>query len=291
MATAGGCETGTGHLPGGWPRPRSSAGGPRPAARREHSRRSTSELRWRRPRCSKTRSRATAFLLRRREAVWWAVRCVRSVPAAVADPKAVAALDAAAKWAASPTDDARRAAFTAAETGGHGHAGRGWSGRVFFTEGSLAPPKQRPCRRPRTCRPTTLANAVLLAAVITEPEKAAERSAAFVHRRRRRGGEGPLARRPADGTPGRDTESAPSAVCRALPSPKRGSTMGQPAARVSDMHVCPMVTGRRPARRRADPAAGLPDGADRRPAGRPRHRHGHLRRPAGHDHRRAARRC
>ena len=37
-----------------------------------------------------------------------------------------------------------------------------------------------------------------------------------------------------------------------------------PAARVSDMHTCPMVTVRGPARRRSDPAARRSQGHDRR---------------------------
>ncbi|MBN9524112.1 hypothetical protein J0H58_37320, partial [bacterium] len=86
--------------------------------------------------------RATAFLLPRREAVWWAVRCVRAVLAAAADPKAAAALDAAARWAARPTDDARRAAFAAAEAAGVGTPAGAVGAAVFFAEGSLAPPRQ-----------------------------------------------------------------------------------------------------------------------------------------------------
>jgi hypothetical protein len=124
--------------------------------------------------------RATAFLLARREAVWWAVRCVRGVPAAVADPKAVAALDASAKWAASPTDESRRAAFAAAQKADIGTPAGAVGAAVYFAEGSLSPPKQPVVPpAPHLC-PLTLANAVLLAAVVSEPEKAAERRAAFV---------------------------------------------------------------------------------------------------------------
>jgi hypothetical protein len=124
--------------------------------------------------------RATAFLLPKREAVWWAVQCVRSVPAAVADPKAVAALDAAAKWAASPTDETRRAAFAAAEKADVGTPAGAVGAAVYFAEGSLSPPKQPVVQAaPHLC-PLTLANAVLLAAVVSEPEKADERRGQFV---------------------------------------------------------------------------------------------------------------
>ena len=123
--------------------------------------------------------RATAFLLPRREAAWWAVRCVRSVPAAVADPKAVAALDAAAAWAAGPTDDARRAAFAAAEKVMDTPAGA-VGAAVFFAEGSLSVPKQPVVAPAPALAPTTNANAVLLAAVVAEPERAADRLRAFL---------------------------------------------------------------------------------------------------------------
>lgn len=123
--------------------------------------------------------RATAFLLPRREAVWWAVRCVRSVPAAVADPRTVAALDAAAAWAAAPSDDARRATFALAEKVMHTPAGA-VGAAVFFADGSLSGPKLPTVLPAPALCPTTLANAVLLAAVVSEPERAADRRRAFL---------------------------------------------------------------------------------------------------------------
>jgi hypothetical protein len=124
--------------------------------------------------------RATAFLLPRREAIWWAARCVRSVLTAVADPKAVAALDAAEKWAAAPTDEARRAAFAAAEVVGIGTPAGAVGAAVFFAEGSLAPPKQPAVAPAPHLAPTMAANALLLAAVVAEPQHAADRLRAFV---------------------------------------------------------------------------------------------------------------
>jgi hypothetical protein len=124
--------------------------------------------------------RATAFLLPRREAVWWAARCVRSVPAAVADPKSAAALSAAEAWAGEPTDANRRSAFAAAEIAGVGTPAGAVGAAVFFAEGSLAPPKQPTVPPPPHLTPTTVANAVLLAAVVSEPERAAERRRQFV---------------------------------------------------------------------------------------------------------------
>ena len=61
--------------------------------------------------------------------------------------------------------------------------------------------------------------------------------------------------------------------------------MGQPAARVGDMHVCPMVTpgAADSARRRTDPASRGHHGADRQHAGRPRRRHVRLCRSSRRD--------
>ncbi len=124
--------------------------------------------------------RATAFLLAPREAVWWAARCARAVPAAVADPKAAAALAAADAWAAEPTDANRRAAFTAAEAVGLGTPAGAVGAAAFFSDGSIAPPRQPSVPAPAHLAPTTAGSAVLLAAVITEPERAPERLRQFV---------------------------------------------------------------------------------------------------------------
>src|SRR5207302_301373 len=54
----------------------------------------------------------------KREAVWWACRCARSVAGAEPPAQAAAALKAAEKWAADPSEDNRRAAQAAAEAAG-----------------------------------------------------------------------------------------------------------------------------------------------------------------------------
>ncbi|HUS04978.1 MAG TPA: hypothetical protein VMZ52_01690 [Bryobacteraceae bacterium] len=54
-----------------------------------------------------------AHALPKRQAVWWAAKCVRQVNPAP-PPEAAAALDAAEKWIAEPTDEHRKAAMDAA---------------------------------------------------------------------------------------------------------------------------------------------------------------------------------
>ena len=51
-----------------------------------------------------------AYLLPRREAVWWAIQCVRAMLGASAKDKSMGAADA---WAREPDDDNRRAALAA----------------------------------------------------------------------------------------------------------------------------------------------------------------------------------
>jgi hypothetical protein len=169
--------------------------------------------------------RATAFLLPRREAIWWAARCVRSVPAAVTDPKASAALAATEKWAAEPTDPHRRTAFVAAEAVGFGTPAGALGAAVFFAEGSLAPPKQAAVPAAPHLAPTTAANAVRLAAVIVEPERAADRLRQFVAL----GAEVAAGRdrwpesRPAAGAPGSPRPAAGASIpSRQAPPPRRG---------------------------------------------------------------------
>jgi hypothetical protein len=98
----------------------------------------------------------------------------------VADPKAVAVLDAADKWAAAPSDQARRAAFAVAEALGFDAPAGCVGAAVFFSEGSISLPNLPEVAPPPHVAPKMAANAVLLAAVISEPEKAAEKRARFV---------------------------------------------------------------------------------------------------------------
>jgi hypothetical protein len=121
-------------------------------------------------------ARFLAHFLPKREAVWWACQCVRLLN--VSGP-AEAALQAAERWAASPTDEHRRAAFPAAEAADIGTPAGCAAAAAFWSGGSLAPPNLPPVPPAEHLTPTTVANAVLLAAVVTEPEKAADKFRRF----------------------------------------------------------------------------------------------------------------
>jgi hypothetical protein len=167
--------------------------------------------------------RFTAMILPRRERVWWAAQCVRSVPAAIADPKAIAVLEAVEKWAAGPKDELRRSAFTLAEAADIGTPAGCVGAAVFFSEGSIGPTHVAEIPPPPHAAPSAAANAALLAAVIAEPEKAAEKHAAFVE----------LGRAVAAGTnrwaEAKPAASAPATAARpGAPAPPRPPTTTAP---------------------------------------------------------------
>jgi hypothetical protein len=57
-------------------------------------------------------TRFLAYGLPRREAVWWASLCVRSVPGCCSDEIAAGAVQAAEAWVKNPTEEDREAALT-----------------------------------------------------------------------------------------------------------------------------------------------------------------------------------
>ena len=124
--------------------------------------------------------RFLAAALPKREAVWWACQCARAARGnALAEP-AAAALAAAEKWVADPSDANRRAAFTTAEPAGIGTPEGAAAVAAFFSGGSLAPPNLPAVAPGEHLTASSVAGAVLLTAVLTEPEKAAEKYRRFL---------------------------------------------------------------------------------------------------------------
>ncbi len=126
-------------------------------------------------RCGSLRS-----ALPKREAVWWA--CLVAAEATPPEPssKAAAALEAAQAWVIDPTDEKRRAAFPAAQAAGMGTPVGCAAAAAYFSGGSLAPPDLPVVAPPEDVTGKMVANALILAAVIKQPEKAAEKQAAFL---------------------------------------------------------------------------------------------------------------
>src|SRR5436309_3482884 len=83
--------------------------------------------------------RFLAHALPRREAVWWACQCFRhgvaGLPAPPPAPQ-LAAVQAAERWSAAPTEDHRRAAFAAAEAADFGNPAGCAALAAFLSGGS-----------------------------------------------------------------------------------------------------------------------------------------------------------
>lgn len=116
-----------------------------------------------------------AFALPRREGVWWAWVTAKRAAGAEPPPPVRASLEATERWIAQPTDGNRRLAFELAEKADIGTPAGCAGAAAFFAGDSIAPPNvQAVPPGPYDCN-KMIANAVILAAVITEPEKAPEK--------------------------------------------------------------------------------------------------------------------
>jgi hypothetical protein len=116
--------------------------------------------------------RFLAHALPKREAVWWAVLCARE--AAGDDPPApvAAALRAAEAWVVDPSEENRRASWSAAEAAGLEAPAGCAAASAFWSGGSLAPPDVPAVPPGEHLTAHGVAGAVMLAAVSRKPEKA-----------------------------------------------------------------------------------------------------------------------
>ena len=194
-----------------------------------------------------------AHALPKREAVWWACLCGSQVLGAEPPPAATAALDAAKAWVIDPKDEKRRATFPAAEAADVGTPAGCTAAAAYFSGGSLAPAHLTTVAPGEHITAQLVASALTLAAVIKEPEKAAEKYASFL----RIGLEVAAGQQAWPEAAERKSRSRHDTV-------KEGGPPWVCPPGAGDMHVCPMV--RRvpdPPCRRPDPATGLPDRVDR----------------------------
>ena len=166
--------------------------------------------------------RFIAHALPKREAVWWGWACARRSAGENPPPNIKAALDATERWIAQPTEDYRRQAMAAAQKADLGTAAGCCGLAAFFSGGSLGPPEAPP----------------------VPPGEYPHRQSGGRRRDLRR-------RRP--NNPNSPPKNSAASSPRASKSPT-GSKYGSLAAkgeslwecrpsRISDMHVCPMVTG------------------------------------------------
>jgi hypothetical protein len=123
--------------------------------------------------------RFLAYALPKREAVSWACGCIRSMHDST-DTAAEAALQAAEKWVADPSDPNRRAAMPAAQAVGLAHPAGCAAAACFWSGGSLAPPDLPPVAPAAHLTAHVVAASLLLAAVRSEPARAAEKFRQFL---------------------------------------------------------------------------------------------------------------
>jgi hypothetical protein len=124
--------------------------------------------------------RLLAYALPKPEAVWWACACVRHIAGASPPPKVLAALVAAEKWVADPSEDNRRAASAAAEAVEMGTPAGCAAMAAFWSGGSLGPPNVPVVPPGEYLTAHGVVGAVMLAAVQTEPAKTPEKYRKFL---------------------------------------------------------------------------------------------------------------
>jgi hypothetical protein len=124
--------------------------------------------------------RVLSALLPAREAIWWAWMCARTTAGDGAPPEVVTALSTIEKWLRDPTDENRRAAMEAGENADLATPAGCVALATFFSGGSIAPPELDPIAPPPFVAGKTLATAILISAVVTEPELGEEKLKAFL---------------------------------------------------------------------------------------------------------------
>ncbi|CAN5242758.1 hypothetical protein BH09GEM1_BH09GEM1_12600 [soil metagenome] len=125
--------------------------------------------------------RFIAHALPRREAVWWAWVCARKVAGAEPTPAVKAALEATERWIVQPTEEHRRQALHFGEAADFGTPAGCAALAAFMSAGSLAPPSAPPVPPDEFMTAKAVAGSVTLAAVTTEPERAAEKFVEFAN--------------------------------------------------------------------------------------------------------------
>lgn len=115
--------------------------------------------------------RLVAHALPKREAVWWACMCARSVPDPALPPPDLAALEAAERWVRRPDEANRRAAEAAAQQTQF-RSPEAWAAMgAFWSGGSMAPEGQPVVPPAEHLTGVAVAGAVVLAAVRCRPER------------------------------------------------------------------------------------------------------------------------
>ena len=125
--------------------------------------------------------RFLAHGLPKREAVWWACHCAKSAGTTLGQAEA-AAVQRAERWVADPSEENRQAAMPAAEAAKLGTPAGCAALAAFLSGGSMGPANVAAIPPAETLSGNAVAGAVLIAVVVKEPQKAAEKYRSFLGR-------------------------------------------------------------------------------------------------------------
>lgn len=115
-----------------------------------------------------------AHAMPKREAIWWACRCVRMVLDERSPATQTELVAAAEAWAAKPADESRRSAFALAEAANFDPPAGLLGMAVFFSSGSLSLPNLPPVPPKDHLSAGMVGNAVKIAAVSQGGAKSSE---------------------------------------------------------------------------------------------------------------------
>ncbi|GGH20189.1 hypothetical protein GCM10007036_23600 [Alsobacter metallidurans] len=125
--------------------------------------------------------RLVAHALPKREAVWWACMCARSVPDSALAPEDRDALECAETWVRKRQDDAARRAAWAAAQRTQFRSPEAWAAvAAFWSGGSMAPEGQPSVPPADHLTGVAVGGAVMMASVRGAPARADERFKRFL---------------------------------------------------------------------------------------------------------------
>lgn len=124
--------------------------------------------------------RLRAYLLTKRQAVWWGCLCMRDELNAPLRPPQSAAVKAAASWVGNPDEDNRRAAEQQAAAAKYSGPGAALALSAFWSGGSIAPPANPEVLPDERLTSQGVASALIAAAYMGDPTKANPRLHAFL---------------------------------------------------------------------------------------------------------------
>jgi hypothetical protein len=126
--------------------------------------------------------RLVAYLLPKREAIGWGCLCVRHILASQPDKPSSPVQIVAERWVSAPNEENRWAAKEAADKEDPKTPSGLLAMAVFFAGPSMAPPNIQAVPPPDHVTSEIVGNVVVLAGVVTEPEKAKEKYRVFMQK-------------------------------------------------------------------------------------------------------------